>query len=165
MNSSKLFKFMEQKSEDVMEIIVPEYINPEYGMYVWPCAPVLAQFIWKNRQKVKNKNVLEIGAGTALPGIMAAKCGADVILSDSARLLECQQNCRRTCLDNNIKDIPVIGLTWGEFNPSLLELGNIDIILASDCFYETKDFEEVIVTVSFILKRNPLCEFWCTYQE
>jgi hypothetical protein len=29
-------------------------------MYVWPCSPVLAQYIWYNRVSVKGKTVLEV---------------------------------------------------------------------------------------------------------
>ena len=39
-----------------------QIVDPEYGMFTWPCAPVLAQFIWKNRSKVAGKNVLEVFA-------------------------------------------------------------------------------------------------------
>ena len=39
-----------------------QIVDPEYGMFTWPCAPVLAQFIWKNRRKVAGRNVLEVFA-------------------------------------------------------------------------------------------------------
>jgi len=32
----------------------------------------------------------------------------------------------------------VIGITWGIYNPAILNLSPIDIILGSDCFYDTK---------------------------
>ncbi|XP_050394686.1 histone-arginine methyltransferase METTL23 isoform X1 [Patella vulgata] len=163
MESTKKFTFTDNDNE--LSVIIPEYVDPKYGMYTWPCAPVLAQYIWMNRHIIKTKKVLEIGAGTALPGIVAAKCGADVILSDSSFLDECQRNCIKSCEANHLMNIPVVGITWGAFDPSLLELGSIDIILASDCFYETKDFEDVLVTISYILQRNNDCQFWCTYQE
>lgn len=86
-------------------------------------------------------------------------------LSDNHTYNQCLENTRKTCRLNCLPSIPVLGLTWGMFQPELLKMGRVDIILASDCFYDTKDFEDVIVTVSFLLKRNPGSEFWCTYQE
>ena len=32
-------------------------------------------------------------------------------------------------------------------------------------FVNSADFEEVIVSVAFLLKKNPKAEFWTTYQE
>lgn len=133
-------------------------------MYVWPCAPVLAQYIWFHRASVTGKRVLEVGAGVSLPGVVAAKCGADVMLSDSAALPRCLENCLRSCEQNNLTTVPVMGLTWGEISPDLLTLPPIDIILGSDVFYEPKDFEDILVTVHFLMERNPKAEFWTTYQ-
>ncbi|KAM3921365.1 histone-arginine methyltransferase METTL23 [Leptodactylus fuscus] len=147
-----------------LKLRIPEVLDSEYGMYVWPCAPVLAQYIWFHRASMTGKSVLEVGAGVSLPGIVAAKCGANVILSDSAALPQCLENCSRSCAQNNLDGVPVIGLTWGEISPDLLTLPPIDVILGSDVFYEPKDFEDVLVTVRFIMEKNPNAEFWTTYQ-
>ncbi|KAK9406846.1 methyltransferase-like 23 [Crotalus adamanteus] len=44
-------------------VMIPEVLDPQYGMYVWPCAVVLAHYIWFHRKLVCGKRVLEIGAG------------------------------------------------------------------------------------------------------
>ncbi|KAK2528566.1 hypothetical protein Q9233_007537 [Columba guinea] len=62
---------------------IPEVLDSQYGMYVWPCAVVLAQYLWVHRSSLPGKRVLEIGAGVSLPGVVAAKCGAEVTLSDN----------------------------------------------------------------------------------
>ncbi|XP_056406063.1 histone-arginine methyltransferase METTL23 [Hyla sarda] len=147
-----------------LRIRIPEVLDSEYGMYVWPSAPVLAQYIWFHQALLTGKRVLEVGAGVSLPGIVAAKCGAAVILSDSAALPQCLENCLRSCAQNNLSGVPVIGLTWGEISPDLLTLPPVDVILGSDVFYEPKDFEDILVSVRFIMERNPKAEFWTTYQ-
>ncbi|XP_021365318.1 methyltransferase-like protein 23 isoform X2 [Mizuhopecten yessoensis] len=134
-------------------------------MYTWPCAPVLAQYVLTHRERIRGTTVLEIGAGTALPGIVAAKCDARVTLSDSAHQPQCLDNCRASCMANGLSDVQVIGLTWGLFEQSLLDLPKVDFILGSDCFYDTKDFEDILVTVAFLLKKNKKAEFWSTYQQ
>nr|XP_055040823.1 histone-arginine methyltransferase METTL23-like isoform X1 [Misgurnus anguillicaudatus] len=166
----KSFTF-EGGGEDDQSLIVsiPEVLDPQYGMYVWPCAVVLSQYVWMARNRLQHKTVLEfvlqLGAGVSLPGVVAAKCGARVILSDSAELPLCLKNCRRSCDVNNLPNIPVIGLTWGQVSPQLLSLPPVDIILGSDVFYEPEDFEDVLVTIYFLIRRNPCAQFWTTYQE
>ncbi|XP_046874816.1 methyltransferase-like protein 23 isoform X2 [Hypomesus transpacificus] len=140
-------------------------LEPQYGMYVWPSAVVLAQFVWSHRDKLPQKTVLELGAGVSLPGVVAAKCGAQVILSDSAEIPLCLENCRRTCSTNDLAAVRVVGLTWGEISPDLVLLPPVDVILGSDVFYEPEDFENVLVTITFLLRKNPEAQFWTTYQE
>ncbi|XP_065189316.1 histone-arginine methyltransferase METTL23-like isoform X2 [Sycon ciliatum] len=70
-----------------------------------------------------------------------------------------------TSTDRCHGDVQVIGLDWACFCPSLVTLPPVDIILGADCFYDQKDYENIIVTVSFLLERNPSCRFWTTYQE
>uniref|UniRef100_H0V2P4 Major facilitator superfamily domain containing 11 n=1 Tax=Cavia porcellus TaxID=10141 RepID=H0V2P4_CAVPO len=77
-----------------------------------------------------------IGAGVSLPGILAAKCGAEVILSDSSELPHCLEICRQSCWMNNLPQVDVIGLTWGHISQDLLAVPPQDIILASDVFFE-----------------------------
>ena len=90
-------------------------------------------------EKVCTHNLIfQIGAGTSLPGIVAAKCGANVILSDSSDYPQCLDNCQKSCDVNQLSDVPVIGIKWGQFTPSLINLQPVDIILASDCFFDTK---------------------------
>ena len=135
-----------------------------YGLYTWPCAPVLAQWVWHHRSRLSGAKLLELGAGTALPGVLAAKCGAAVILSDSAQLTNCLNNTALSCRANNV-DVPIIGLTWGLFTPTLLSLPPLDYIIASDCFYDPSVFEEILVTVSYLLDKNTRAKFVCSYQE
>ena len=39
-----------------------QIVDPQYGMFTWPAAPVLAQFIWHNREQVKGKQIIEVCA-------------------------------------------------------------------------------------------------------
>ncbi|XP_026523318.1 methyltransferase-like protein 23 [Notechis scutatus] len=145
-------------------VLIPEVLDPRYGMYVWPCAVVLAQYIWFHRRLLFGKRILEIGAGVSLPGIVAAKCGAEVILSDNADFSECLDNCRRSCQMNNLSGICVIGLTWGHVSPCMLSLAPVDFILGADVLFEPEDFEDVVSTVHYLMERNTHAQFWTTYQ-
>lgn len=111
---------------------------------------------------------MEIGSGTALPGIVAAKCGARVTLSEASTLPKSFAHVRRSCLLNHLipnQNIRIIGLTWGLFLNDLEKIGPVDLILGSDCFYEPSVFEDIIVTIAYILDNNIGAKFLCTYQE
>ncbi|XP_033629995.1 methyltransferase-like protein 23 [Asterias rubens] len=165
--SLKVFTFKdEEETEGEVEVKIPEVVDPAYGMYVWPSAPVLAQYIWKKRKWIFGKRVLELGAGTALPGILAAICGAVVTLSDHSRYPRCLENCLKSCQANDLRDsVDIVGLSWGEFPPGIFQLPTFDVILASDCFYDTKDFENVLATIVFFLEKGTTTRCWISYQE
>ena len=157
-------------------------------MYTWPCAPVLAWYLWSHRTDLVGKNVIELGAGTSLPGVVAAKCGAQVTLSDCSRFTKCLDNCHTSAIANGVGDkvikhlfnksakrninietlilqVKVIGITWGTFEPQFLKLDPVDLIISSDCFYDPVVFEPILVTVSYLLEKNPLASFVCSYKE
>lgn len=147
-----------------ISVITIESPSREYGTYSWPCGPVLAQHIWDQRKSIAGKKVLELGGGTAAPGITAAKCGALVTLTDadSPRLMD---HLMETCRLNNMEDVQVLPLTWGTFSEELLSLPPVDYILASDCLYQSTNFEDFLVTVSYLMEQNSGCRLWMTYQE
>lgn len=53
-----------------------QMLSEDYGLFTWPSAVVLACMIWARRREFKDAHVVEIGAGTALPGLLAAKVSA-----------------------------------------------------------------------------------------
>ena len=80
---------------------------------------------------------LQLGAGTAVPGVVASKCGAMVTLSDRNKP-HLVDHLRETCVLNGLVDVDVVCIDWGCFNDALLDLPPQDIVLASDCFYDSK---------------------------
>ncbi|XP_067005342.1 histone-arginine methyltransferase METTL23 [Anabrus simplex] len=150
-----------------LEVFIPEQLQASYSFYTWPSAPVLAWFLWEHRRELPGKHILELGSGTALPGIVAAKCGAAVTLTDSANLPKSLQHVKHCCEVNGLlpSQFRVLGLTWGLFLSSIFTLGPVDLILGSDCFYEPSLFEDIIVTVAYLLEKNPQARFLCSYQE
>ncbi|CAB1106204.1 unnamed protein product [Ectocarpus sp. CCAP 1310/34] len=59
-----------------------EVLSEDFGLFTWPSGVVLACLIWARRREFDGASVVEIGAGTALPGLLAAKLGASVVLTD-----------------------------------------------------------------------------------
>lgn len=161
-------KFLFSDKEENIEIVIPELLQAGYSFYTWPSAHILAWFLWPRRDALQGKRILELGSGTSLPGILAAKVGAHVTLSDCATLAKTLTHIRRCCVLNDLSpgiDIQVIGLSWGQLTDNVFNIGPLDLIIGSDCFYDPTVFEDILVTVSFLLERNPLARFIFTYQE
>ncbi|CAN5913742.1 hypothetical protein BH11MYX3_BH11MYX3_17170 [soil metagenome] len=98
-----------------------------YGIVLWPAAIALAHEVAS--REVAGKRVLELGAGTGLPGIVAAALGARVVQTDRQNLVlhVCKQNAERngvTTIEHRIAD-------WTAWT----DTERYDIILGSDILY------------------------------
>ncbi|KAH9639073.1 hypothetical protein HF086_003604 [Spodoptera exigua] len=152
---------------EYLEIVIPELLTAGYSFYTWPSAPLLAWYLWTQRRHLRGLRVLELGCGTGLPGILAAKCGARVTLTDSVALPRSLRHLSACCEANGLvvnRDVKILGLAWGLFLSEVHTLRPVDLILASDCFYEPSQFEEVLSTVAYLLDGTD-ARFLCSYQE
>ncbi|XP_063540509.1 acyl-CoA-binding domain-containing protein 6-like [Cydia strobilella] len=152
---------------EYLEIVIPELLSAGYSFYTWPSAPLLAWYLWTQRRHLRGLRVLELGCGTGLPGILAAKCGAEVTLSDSVALPRSLRHLSDCCEANGLvpgRDVQLLGLAWGLFLADVHSLRPVDLLLASDCFYEPSQFEEVLSTVAYLLDGTD-ARFLCAYQE
>ncbi|KAG6474162.1 hypothetical protein ZIOFF_068086 [Zingiber officinale] len=138
-------------------------IREDYGMFVWPCSIVLSEYVWQQRSRFSGVSVLELGAGTSLPGLVAAKVGAKVTLTDNSKHAEVLENMKRIC-DLNKLNCEIIGLTWGEWDESVFNL-HPQIMLGADVLYDSSDFDDLFATVAFLLHSCPESVFITTYQD
>lgn len=174
---SKTFTF--QNKGDKLPVQVSERLEPSYGLYTWPSSVVLAQYVWHHRKILVDKNILELGAGTGLPGIVALLSGKtkSVTLTDDSRQPKCLHNLASSCLCNGISTdetklngfhcrqtvhhgvmLRITGLTWGEVPPIFDDhitdgIPYPDIILGSDCLFDETIFESVFFTIHYLLDR------------
>lgn len=89
-------------------------------------------------------------------------------LSDSSIFPKTLQHIHNCCTLNKLipgEDITIEGLTWGLLLNNVFSLPDLHYIIASDCFYDPGVFEEILVTVSFLLEHSPNAKFLFTYQE
>ncbi|XP_021864804.1 uncharacterized protein [Spinacia oleracea] len=73
-------------------IQITENMKEEYGMFVWPCSIVLAEYVWQQRSCFSGINVIEV-----------------------------LENIRRVC-DLNKLSCKVMGLTWGIWDSQIFDL-------------------------------------------
>ncbi|KAK4408725.1 Methyltransferase-like protein 23 [Sesamum angolense] len=138
--------------QDGFSIRIIENMKEEYGLFVWPSSIILAEYVWQQKSRFSKANVV-LGAGTSLPGLVAAKVGAAVTLTDNANRLEVLDNMRRVCNINDVK-CRVLGLTWGILDSPVFSL-HPNIILGADVLYDTRVFDDLFATVTFLLQKSP----------
>lgn len=106
---------------------LPAQTRLPYGIVLWPAAIALAHEIAS--RTVGGLRVLELGAGTGLPGIVASSLGAHVVQTDrqEVALYVCKKNAER----NGIMTIELRAADWTSWE----DRGTYDLILGSDVLY------------------------------
>src|SRR5262245_49541925 len=85
-----------------------------YGVVLWPAAIALAHEIATRADEFRGKTVLELGAGTGLPGVVAASVGARVVQTDRHELALAV--CRLTGERNGVGGIEYRQADWKEWD-------------------------------------------------
>lgn len=100
-----------------------------YGVVFWPAAIALAHEIAARADGFRGMRVLELGAGTGLPGIVAASLGADVLQTD--RHAMAMSVCKRNGARNGVESIRHRLVDWTEWEDEV----RYDWIIGSDILY------------------------------
>jgi len=100
-----------------------------YGMALWPAALALAHEIAVRPEEFRAKRVLELGAGTGLPGIVAASLGAKVVQTDRQELA--LHICKKNGEANGAMGIEYRLADWREWN----DTDKYDWIIGADILY------------------------------
>ena len=100
-----------------------------YGVALWPAAIALAHDVASRPEAFREVRVLELGAGTGLPGIVAASLGARVVHTDRHELA--MSVCRLNGERNGVGAIEHRLADWTEWE----DAGRYDWILGSDILY------------------------------
>ncbi|XP_003203279.2 protein-lysine methyltransferase METTL21C isoform X2 [Meleagris gallopavo] len=132
-------------------IVIQESIE-HFGAVVWPGALALSQYLESNQERfnLKDKKVLEIGAGTGLVSIVASILGAYVTATDLPEVLEnLSFNISRNTHNMNTHKPEVRKLVWGEdLNEDFpLSTYHYDFILASDVVYHHTALDALLATM------------------
>jgi predicted nicotinamide N-methyase len=103
-----------------------------YGVALWPSSIALAMELAERADGLRGRTVLELGAGTGLPGLVAASLGAKVVQTDRHALA--LEMCRRNAERNGIRGVDVRQVDWGEWSDDR----RYDWILGADILYGLK---------------------------
>ena len=113
------------------EYLARERQRSPYGVMLWPASIALAHDVLTRAEQLQGKRVLELGAGTGMPGIVAASLGANVLQIDHSEvaLHICSMNTER----NGVTSSEVRSAEWETFD----SVDQYDFILGSDVLYVT----------------------------
>ncbi|PON48405.1 Lysine methyltransferase [Trema orientale] len=126
------------------------------GAWVWDSALVLAEWLAAAQDQLefslRGKSVIELGAGAGLPGLAAALLGASrVVLTDVGALIP---GLRKNVEANGLGDrVEVSELVWGS-DESVGELGEFELVLMSDVFFDAEDMAALAKTLRKVCKRG-----------
>ena len=145
-------------NETSVSIDAPGWRGYGTGGRIWSSSKVLREFLKENGDVfVLDKNVIELGCGTGVVGIYAAKRGQarSVLLTDGgsdALLKLAEENAPK----NGVENISVHKLEWGvgKVSPTLrdcMKTNPPDLIVGSDCTYERKSHAALCDTIIELL--------------
>ncbi|KAG0370093.1 Methyltransferase-like protein 23 [Gamsiella multidivaricata] len=143
MQAHKRFHYESPQGDIDVEVLEPsstadssQLLDPVFGLYVWPSALVLAEYVAFHLSMFLGtpgspKVILELGAGTALPSLLLAKAASKaidgetfVIITDRPDVPQIQNNVCEALKENGISTlypedpearVQVRGLGWGDF--------------------------------------------------
>lgn len=121
--------------------------NEFYGEYIWPAGIAMCEFLKRNPELVKGKRILELGSGTGIVGLYAAKLGAEhVTLTDfiDFNIEHIKTNIKKNGLEG------VAEPRWFRWGTSLDE--QWEIIIGSDIVYPVMDKIALIKAIKMHLK-------------
>lgn len=159
-----------QTEATLLQIRLLEYFDSKLQFFTYPSSLVLTAYICSQSRSIcQGKAVLELGAGTALPSITAASCGARRVIvtdRDEPLVMERVRCCLQLNEDFTLDTCEVRPLPWRALSVEEVEaLGAVDTILGADILYSGENFDPVLATVASIAVANPSVAFYTTYEE
>jgi predicted nicotinamide N-methyase len=147
-----------------------------YWSQVWPAAIALSEFIIENPVYVKDKKVLELGAGLGLPSFTAAKWAKDIYCTDYHA--EAVAIIQKTMVHHQLQNMKAEQLHWQALPEKIMA----DTLLLSDVNYNPANFEALYDVIKYFLQSGtcillstpqrllakPFIERllpWCVWQE
>lgn len=134
------------------------------GSHIWQSSLVLAQYFDPATTKspeAPNPLVLELGSGTGLLGLVAAKRGCRVILSDQQKLVSLlEKNVQLNAADQHFAyPVQVVELNWANPDTFFREEGSTGLnwLLISDCvnpIYGSESIRHLAETILMIIARQ-----------
>ncbi|KAH9051861.1 putative methyltransferase-domain-containing protein [Lactarius vividus] len=121
--------------------------SPGCGGIAWPAGEVLACYIAQRGKALQGLNVLELGSGTGLVGLVAGYFGARVYITDQAPLIPIME--RNIALSNLQSSVTAAELDWSKPLPE--HLPQPDMVLAADCVYFEPAFPLLVATLAALV--------------
>jgi predicted nicotinamide N-methyase len=108
-----------------------------YWAKVWPSAIALHNVLKKHPSLIKDKTVLELGAGVGLPALMIADITKSIIISDYDS--EAVELLRKNITHLQLQNAQAIQLDWNNVPENM----KAEVMILSDVNYDPTQFESL----------------------
>lgn len=139
--------------------------NPLWGHLLWNAGQIIARYIEDNaKETVQGKNVLELGAGAGLPGLICALNGAKrVLVTDypDADLVDNLSYNIEHCVPEQLRyNITAQGYLWGNNTDTLKSAlddcdDGFDLLILADILFNHSEHEKLVRTLQQTQRKNP----------
>ncbi|XP_052100409.1 protein N-lysine methyltransferase METTL21D-like [Mytilus californianus] len=153
---------IEKNNEEVIKIHQLEI--GDVGCVVWDAAIVLSKYFetedFLKGQLLKEKNIIELGAGTGVVGIIASTFGANVTITD---LPEFNQLINMNIAENKhliTGNVTAKTLVWGT---DIITDQAFDYVCLADCIYYEQSLQPLVKTIADHC--NGSTTVLCCYEE
>ena len=76
------------------------------------------------------------------------------------------RNIQASIVSNDLTErVSFVPIMWGEYAGVLADLQHVDLVLASDCLYDSKDFTAFFATVAYLLQKHAGARVIAAYQH
>ena len=103
-------------------------LAPPYWAVAWPGGQALARYLLDHPQVVRNRSVLDLGSGSGLAAIAAARCGAR-----SIEAADTDPHCTQAIAANARLNEVAVSVVQGDLIDTTC---GWDVVLAGDLWYE-----------------------------
>lgn len=130
-----------------------------FAHYQWDAGAYLADLVADGAVDVRGRRVVELGAGTALPSLVAAAQGASVAVAtdypDPDVLAGMASNAARLCAMHPARTLPLrtAALVWGDgaHAAAVRAEGAFDVVLAADVLWVSSQHAALLRSVAALL--------------
>jgi predicted nicotinamide N-methyase len=121
---------------------------PPHWTKIWDASISLSEYLLDHLELIKNKNVLEVGAGIGLPSFSIASHAKTITITDysSEAIALANENIHDLQLQNAFASL----LDW----QATFQKINCDVILMSDINYDAAEFTALITFMNAYLENN-----------
>ncbi len=109
---------------------------------LWPSSMALVNVLKSNPDWIKDKHVLELGAGIGLPSLMLAGIAKSIQVSDYAD--EAVELLQKNIAHLNLMNVQALQLDWNHLPISIQP----DVLILSDVNYDPSQFDTLIQIIT-----------------
>ncbi|KAJ7224367.1 putative methyltransferase-domain-containing protein [Mycena pura] len=134
--------------------------HPLWGHHLWNAARAIASYLDHTRELYRGQLVLELGAGGGLPGLVAAKNGAQHVLltdyPDGELVANLESNVGENIAPSHRRRVSVLGYIWGRSVEPLIAVlpsgaHGFHLIILSDLLFNHSQHEALLDTCEHCL--------------